>query len=324
MARSSDKARLDAFRGHDMLSHVGDTPMVELRHFDLPDGVHLYAKLEGQNPTGSVKDRVAHQILMAASSEGQLLPGQTLIEATTGNTGIALAMMGRHLGHPVKVVVPENVFPEIGEMLEVYGAEIEWVAADTGIRGAREIARRLAEQHGYFMMDQFGNPQNPRAHYEGTAPEILADLPQVDMFVAGLGTGGTIMGVGRRLKEVNPHTRIIAVEPHPGNQVQGLKSLNDGFIPPILDLGILDGRMLIRSRHAFDTAYELVRREGIFGGVSAGAVLHAALRFAGRLQHGTIVCLFADAGWKYLGTRIWAPPEHNRDDVEEMDEIIWW
>jgi cysteine synthase len=307
-----------------MLAHVGGTPLVQLNHFDLPPGVELYAKLEGQNPTGSVKDRVARQILLAAIAEGTLRPGQTLIEATTGNTGIALAMIGRQLGHPVCVVVPRNVFPEIGEMLEVYGAELVWVAPETGIRGAREIARRLADEHGYFMADQFGNPQNWRAHYRSTGPEILEDLPSVDMFVAGLGTGGTIMGVGQRLKEANPETKVIAVEPYPGNQVQGLKSLNDGFIPPLLDLHMLDGRMLIRSRHAFDEAYELVRREGIFGGVSAGAVLHAALRFAPRLRRGRIVCLFADAGWKYLGTRIWSPPDPTRDDVEEMDEIIWW
>ena len=316
--------RSEPLRGHDMLAHVGDTPLVQLNHFELPDGVRLFAKLEGQNPTGSVKDRVARQILMTAVAEGSLQPGQTLIEATTGNTGIALAMIGRQLGHPVTVVVPENVFPEIGEMLDVYGAEIIWVAPETGIRGAREIARGLAEKHGYFMVDQFGNTQNVQAHYRATGPEILTDLPRVDMFVAGLGTGGTITGVGRRLKEVNAETKVIAVEPYPGNQVQGLKSLNDGFIPPLLDLKLLDGRMLIRSRHAFDHAYELVHREGIFGGVSAGAVLHAALRFAPRLKRGNIVCLFADAGWKYLGTRIWAPPHESRDDVEEMDEIIWW
>lgn len=297
--------------------------MIELKHFDLPPGLKLFAKLEAQNPTGSVKDRVARQIILSAVSEGSLRPEQTIIEATTGNTGIALAMLGRGLGYPVKLVVPENVFPEIGEMLKVYGAEICWVSSEIGIRGARELARRMAREHGYFMADQFGNRQNCLAHYTTTAVEILTDLPGVDMFVAGLGTGGTLMGVGRRLKEVNPATRIIAVEPHPGNQVQGLKSLEDGFIPPIFDPTMLDGRMLIRSRHAAREAAELLRREGLFVGVSSGAVLHAALRFASRLERGNIVCLFADAGWKYLGTRLWSATDE-AGEGEELDDVIWW
>ncbi|MGI8549800.1 MAG: PLP-dependent cysteine synthase family protein [Dehalococcoidia bacterium] len=314
----------DGPRGGNVLAHIGRTPLVRLNHFDLKPGVQLYAKLEGQNPTGSVKDRVAYGIVRAAIEAGALAPGQTIIEASTGNTGIALAMIGRQLGHPVRIIVPENVFPEIGEMLAVYGAEILWVSSEIGIRGAREMAHELARRHGYFMADQFGSPHNARAHYETTAAEILADMPHVDLFVAGLGTGGTIMGVGQRLKEVNPLTKVIAVEPHPGNQVQGLKSLDDGFIPPILDLAMLDGRILARSRHAFNHAYELIQREGIFGGVSAGAVLHAALRFACRISSGTIVCLFADAGWKYLGTRIWSAPDLQGEEEEDFDDIIWW
>ena len=234
-------------------------------------------------------------------------------------------MIGRLLGYAVKVVVPENVFPEIGELLRVYGAEIIWVPAEQGIKRAMEVARRLAAERGWFILDQFANEENSQAHYEGTGAEILADLPRVDVFVAGLGTGGTVMGTGRRLKEANPATRVVAVEPHPGSQVQGLKSLEDGYIPPILDQSMLDGKVLVRSRHAFEHAYGLVHREGIFAGPSSGAVLHAALKFARRLESGNVVCLFADAGWKYLGTSIWNPPSDEPDhDDESQDEVIWW
>ncbi len=317
---------------HSMLEHVGNTPLVELQHLDLKPGVRLFAKLEGQNPTGSVKDRIVRRMLLVARRQGQIAPGSTIVEATTGNTGIALAMIGRQLGYKIKVVVPENVFPEIGDLLRVYGAEIIWVPTDQGIKRAMNLARELSRERGWFILDQFANEENSRAHYEGTGAEILADLPQVDIFVAGLGTGGTIMGTGRRLKEANPNTKVVAVEPHPGNHVQGLKSLDDGYIPPILDVHMLDGKVLVRSRHAFEHTYELIHREGIFGGISAGAVLHAALKFAHRIDRGNIVCLFADAGWKYLGTSIWnAParaigladePAHHDDD--DMDDVIWW
>jgi [CysO sulfur-carrier protein]-thiocarboxylate-dependent cysteine synthase len=318
---------LDAQPHHvcaNMLEHVGDTPLVELRRLDLKPGVRIFAKLEGQNPTGSVKDRIVRRMLQVARRQGSLRPGATIVEATTGNTGIALAMLGRQLGYTVKVVVPENVFPEIANMLSVYGAEIVWVPAEQGVKRAMDLAR----EHGWFILDQFANEENSRAHYEGTGAEILADLPRVDIFIAGLGTGGTIMGTGRRLKEANPETRVVAVEPHPGNFVQGLRSLDDGYIPPILDVHMLDGRVLVRSRHAFRHAYELIRREGIFSGVSSGAVLHAALKFARRIERGNIVCLFADAGWKYLGTSIWnAPPTgvvNDDGDDDSMDDVIWW
>lgn len=289
---------------HTVLEHVGDTPLVELQHLDLKPGVRLFAKLEGQNPTGSVKDRIVRRMLLVALREGKIQPGSTIVEASTGNTGIALAMIGRQLGYTIKVVVPENVFPEIGDMLRVYGAEIIWVPAEQGIKRAMQLARELARERGWFILDQFANEENSRAHYDGTGAEILADLPKVDIFVAGLGTGGTIMGTGRRLKEANPATKVVAVEPHPGNHVQGLKSMDDGYIPPILDIHMLDGKVLVRSRHAFEHAYELIHKEGIFAGVSAGAVLHAALKFAHRIERGNIVCVFADAGWKYLGTSI--------------------
>ena len=324
----TDKATMDGAHHPcaSVLEYIGDTPLVELRHLDLKPGVRMFAKLEGHNPTGSVKDRVVRRMLLVAHRQGRIQPGSTIVEATTGNTGIALAMIGRQLGYQVKVVVPENVFPEIGRLLQVYGAEIIWVPAEQGIKRAMDLARELAREHGWLILDQFANEENSRAHYEGTGPEILADLPRVDIFVAGLGTGGTIMGTGRRLKEANAATKVVAVEPHPGSQVQGLRSLDDGYIPPILDLHMLDGKVLVRSRHAFEHAYQLICREGIFGGISAGAVLHAAIKFARRIERGTIVCLFADAGWKYLGTSIWKAPHEpavlHEDDG--MDDVIWW
>jgi cysteine synthase B len=232
-------------------------------------------------------------------------------------------MVGRALGYDVHVVMPENVYPEIPRAIAVYGAEVQWVPADQGVRRAIDVARQRAEREGWLFLDQFGNEHNARAHYDTTGPELLADLPQIDVFVAGLGTGGTVMGAGRRLKEANPRTLVFAVEPHPGNQLQGLKSLADGFIPPILDLAFLDGKILVRSGHAFRAAAELMRREAIFAGVSSGAVLHAGLKIAQRLERGNIVLLFADNGWKYLGTNLWnVSPE--TDEEEELDDTIWW
>jgi len=309
---------------HLSLTHaIGNTPMVELRHCSPKPGVRLFAKLEGANPTGSVKDRIVREMLLGAQRDVGLAPGATVIEASTGNTGIALAMIGRVLGYDVRVVMPENVYPVIPSALAVYGAQVEWVPADQGVKRAIEVARAAAEREGWFFLDQFCSPYNIQAHYEGTGPEILADLPNVDVVVAGLGTGGTLMGVGRRIKEARPEAKVVAVEPHPGNQLQGLKSLADGFIPPILDFDVLDAKILVRSHHAFRAAAELMRRESIFGGVSAGAVLHAALRVASRLERGNVVAVFADDGWKYLGTKLWTrEPEAGED--EELDDTIWW
>ena len=306
-----------------ILGQIGGTPLLELRRLGVPPGVRLFAKLEGQNPGGSIKDRIALRMVRAAEAEGRLRPGDTLVEPTTGNTGIALSVVGQALEYRVRVVVPSNVFPAIAELMRAYGAEITWSPAEQGIRGARELAQQLAAQDGLVMLDQFANQQNCLAHYETTGPEILADLPQVDALIAGLGTGGTLMGVGRRLKEANPATKVLAVEPHPGVQVQGLKSLEDGFIPPILDLGLLDGKILVRSRAAFLGAHRLARSEALFGGVSAGAVVHAAMRWAERVGRGNIVVILADAGWKYLGTPVWnAVPEYEEDD--ELDDVLWW
>jgi cysteine synthase B len=301
---------------------IGRTPLVELRHCSPKPEVRLFAKLEGWNPTGSIKDRIVREILMSALAEGRLRPGDTVIEASTGNTGIALAMVGRALGYDVRIVMPENIFPEIPKAIEVYGATIDWVTAEEGVRVAVERARKQAEDHEWFFLDQFGNKNNARAHYETTGTEILDDLPEVDALVAGVGTGGTLMGAGRRLKEANPQTKLIAVEPHPGNQLQGLKSLADGFIPPILDLDMLDGKILVRSSQAFRAAAEVMRREAVFAGVSAGAVLHAALKYARRMERGNMVLIFADSGWKYLDTNLWGA-SYERDD-EDLDDTIWW
>lgn len=307
----------------DILSEIGGTPLLELGHLGLPDGVRIFAKLEWYNPSGSVKDRIALRMIRAAEQEGLLIPGATLVEPTTGNTGIALSVVGRRLGYRVRVVVPANVFPAIAELMRAYAAEISWSPPEGGIRVARDLARQQADGEGLVLLDQFANEANVAAHYEGTGAEILADLPRVDAFIAGMGTGGTLMGVGRRLKEANPATRLMAVEPHPGVQVQGLKSLGDGFIPPILDLGLLDGKILVRSRSAFLGAHLLAAREGLFGGVSAGAVIHAARRWAERIGRGNIVVLLADAGWKYIGTPVWNAPSAEEED-DELDDILWW
>ncbi len=306
-----------------VLHTIGNTPMVELRQLSPKPDVRIFAKLEGWNPTGSIKDRIVKHMLQHAERDGLLVPGDTVIEASTGNTGIALAMIGRAMGYHARIVMPENVYPEIPRALAVYGAEVHWVPAEEGVTGAMRVAREMADRERCFMLDQFSNEHNARAHYVWTAEEILADVPEIDIFVAGLGTGGTLMGVGRRLKEANAQTRIIAVEPHPGNALQGLKSLADGFIPPILDLAALDGKMLVRSGHAFRAARLLVEREGIFGGVSAGAVLHAGLRFAERIDKGNIVLIFADSGWKYLDTNLWSRGVVEEDE-ESMDDVIWW
>jgi cysteine synthase B len=308
---------------HDILQAIGNTPLVELKHCRPRPEVRLFAKLEGSNPTGSVKDRIVREMVLEARRNGSLEPGARIIEASTGNTGIALAMVGRALGHHVRVVIPESVFPEIPRTLKAYGAEIQWVPSELGVKRAIEVARRVAADDGWYMLDQFADVTNVRSHYEGTGAEILDDLPQVDMFVAGLGTGGTLMGVGRRLKEANPQARVIAIEPHPGNQVQGLKSLADGFIPPLLDYQLLDGKILVRSGHAFRGAAELMRREAIFGGVSSGAVLHGAMKAIERLPGGNVVLLFADSGWKYITTEMWtSPPEVHAN--EDLDDVIWW
>lgn len=306
---------------------VGNTPMVELRSLSPEPGVRLFAKLEGQNPTGSIKDRIVQRILTAARETGALAPGQRIVEASTGNTGVSVAMFGELLGHPVEVCVPESVYPEIEELLRAYGATIRFVPRQAGIKNAIDVADQVAREEGAFLLNQFFSEENVRAHYEGTAEEILRDVPGVDVFVAGMGTGGTITGAGRRLKEANPQCHVLGVEPRLGVHVQGLKSLEDGFIPPVLDESVLDGKIIVGNRHAFSHARRAMLAEGIFGGISSGAVLHAAMRAAGRIKRGNIVMIFADGGWKYLGTHLWSAGDHDpaidaREDP--LDDVLWW
>ncbi|HEY8477407.1 MAG TPA: cysteine synthase family protein, partial [Chloroflexota bacterium] len=300
-----------------ILETIGRTPLVELQRFSPRPGVRLFAKLEGQNPTGSVKDRIAKYMVERAEREGRLKPGGIIMEPTSGNTGIALAMIARRKGYRMVAVMPESVSVERRMLLEAFGAEVVLTEGQKGSNGAIEVAQRLAEEHPeYYMPYQYGNPANPEAHYETTGVEILEDLPEVDVFVAGLGTGGTLMGVGRRLKEVNPRVQVVAAEPHPGDLVQGLRSLDEGFVPPILDLDLLDRKIVVHSEDAARLTRELLVREGIFAGISSGAALHAALRVAQRMQQGNIVVLMADGGWKYLSTRLWT------QDIERVGEEL--
>ncbi len=307
----------------DIISTIGNTPMVELSRLSPNPNVRLFAKLEGQNPTGSVKDRIAKYMLDAAEAEGKLTRDRTILEPTSGNTGIAIAMIGRLRGYRVKVVMPENVSNERRQLLHSYGAEIILSDGQRGTNGSIEVAKELAtNDETYFMPFQYGNPENVLAHYDSTGPEILRDLPQVDAFVAGLGTGGTLTGVGRRLKEHNPDTQVIAVAPHPDELIQGLRSLEDGFIPPIFDVSVLNGRIIVRSKEAFEMARQLTEREGIFAGISSGAVIACGLRVASRMTSGNVVCLLADGGWKYLSTELWTKDYYEIE--KNMEGKIWW
>jgi cysteine synthase len=307
----------------DIVEAIGHTPLVELKRFSPKPGVRIFAKLEGHNPTGSVKDRIARQMLEEAERSGALRPGQTIIEPTSGNTGISLAMLARRKGYRLIAVMPANVSEERRQLLRLYGAEIVFSDPSKGSNGAIELAQQLAAADpSLYMPYQYGNPANPRAHYETTGPEIVAALPEVDVFVAGLGTGGTLMGVGRYLKEYNPRVQVIAAEPDQGELVQGLRSLADGFIPPILDLDLLDGKLIINTAAAVTLTRELVAREGIFAGVSSGGALYCALRVAQRLERGNIVVLFADGGWKYLSTGLW-DPTLDADAEALRTQMLW-
>ncbi len=305
---------------HNIVEAIGHTPLVELQSFSPKEGIHIYAKLEGANPSGSVKDRVARSLVEAAEASGELKPGMTILEPTSGNTGIALAMIARAKGYNVKVVIPENVSEERTQLLRIFGAEIIYSPPDKGTNGSIVMARELAKQDpNCYMPFQYGNPANPRAHYETTGPEIIEALPEVDVFVAGLGTGGTLMGTGRRLREHNPNVKIIAAEPYQGELVAGLRSLEDGFVPPVLNIDELDGKIMVTTADSFDATKRLAMREGIFAGVSCGAVVHAAVKYAQRLDHAHIVVLLADAGWKYLSSDLWS-----RDYSPEDEKKFWW
>ena len=306
------------------MATIGNTPIVELEHMSPNEGVRIFAKLEGQNPTGSLKDRIALKMIENAEQHGEISASRTILEPTSGNTGISIAMISKLKGYRVAVVMPENVSPERTQLLHAYGAEIIYSDGSRGTNGSIDVAQDLVEKHphDYFMLYQYGNSGNPGAHYETTGQEIIETLPEVDMFVAGLGTGGTLMGVGRRLKEHNPKVKLIAVAPEPDDFISGLRSLEDGFIPPILDLNLLDSRILVNSFNAFHTTKSLLQQEGIFAGVSSGSVVYAALRQAERMEQGNIVCLLADGGWKYLSTGLWT--KDYEELAKEAQGKIWW
>ena len=304
-----------------LLDLVGSTPLVELPRLSPKSEVRFYAKLEGQNPTGSIKDRIALAMVEDAESRGELVPGQQLLEPTSGNTGIALALVAKLKGYRLTCVMPENVTEERRRLLGLYGAEIVESPGSEGSNGAVRLAQELAaKEPRYFMPFQYGNPANPRAHYDGTGAEIAEALERVDVLVAGLGTGGTLMGAGARLRESFPDVVIAAAEPLPGDPVMGLRSLEDGYVPPILDVSKLDRKLLVTNAEAVAGVRALLDREGVFAGVSAGAVVHAAHKLAAELEEGVVVSILADAGWKYLSASFW-----DAENVEaEMEAELWW
>src|ERR1700709_2060228 len=302
-----------------IVESIGNTPLVELPRLSPKPDVRIYAKLEGHNPTGSVKDRVAKSMIEAAEAEGAIEPGQTILEPTSGNTGIALAMICRRKGYPLKVVMPDNVTEERTQLLKMYGAEIVYSEGPKGSNGAVEVALEMAQDPGFYMPYQYGNEANPLAHYNGTAVEILDELDEVTAFVGGLGTGGTLMGNGRRLKEENPETLIVAAEPMQGEMVDGLRSLDDGFIPPIIDISLLDRKIMVSNRDAIVWTKRLLDEEGVFAGVSSGAIAAIAVRIAGELDAGNVVFLIPDDGWKYLSSGVYTKPI---EEIEKLDVTV--
>jgi [CysO sulfur-carrier protein]-thiocarboxylate-dependent cysteine synthase len=304
-----------------LLELVGDTPLVELPRLSPKPEVRLFAKLEGQNPTGSIKDRVAVAMVEAAERAGELEPGRELLEPTSGNTGISLALVARLKGYRLTCVMPANVTEERRRLLRLYGAEIVESQPGEGSNGAVRLALELAEREPrYHMLFQYGNDANPGAHYDGTGAEIAEALDRVDVLVAGLGTGGTLMGAGARVRESFPDVVVAAAEPLPGDPVMGLRSLEDGYVPPVLDVSKLDRKVLVSNAEAGAGLRALLDREGVFAGVSAGAVVHVARKLAEELDEGVVVAILADAGWKYLSASFWDAS----DPEVAMEESIWW
>jgi [CysO sulfur-carrier protein]-thiocarboxylate-dependent cysteine synthase len=304
-----------------LLDLVGATPLVELPRVSPKPDVRLYAKLEGANPTGSIKDRVALAMIQAAEASGELEPGRALLEPTSGNTGISLAMVAKLKGYPLTCVMPENATDERKRLLRIYGAEIVESPAAEGSNGAVRVALELAEREPrFFMPFQYANEANPRAHYEGTGAEIADTLDRVDVLVAGLGTGGTLMGAGERLRESFPDVVVAAAEPLPGDPVMGLRSLEDGYVPPILDVAKLDRKVLVSNAESLAGLRALIDREGVFAGVSSGAVVHVGRLLAAELDEGVVVCILADGGWKYLSADFWDAA----DAEAAMERGHWW
>jgi cysteine synthase B len=308
----------------DVVQSIGNTPIVELKRLSPKPGVRLWAKLESHNPTGSVKDRVARSMIEDAEEKGAIAAGQVILEPTSGNTGISLGMLCKLKGYPLKVVMPDNVTPERTQLLEMWGAEIVYSEGSKGSNGAVELALEMAAAESrYYMPYQYGNEANPLAHYNGTAIEILEELDnEVSAFVAGLGTGGTLMGNARRLKEVlGDSVKIVAAEPMQGEPVQGLRSLDDGFIPPIIDISLLDRKIFVTNSDAIVWTRKLLDEEGIFAGVSSGAIARVAARIAGELDEGNVVFIVADDGWKYLSSGIYTRPI---EEIENLESTLWW
>ncbi|MEE8602717.1 PLP-dependent cysteine synthase family protein [Euzebya tangerina] len=304
---------------------VGRTPLVHLPNLS-PPGYEIYLKLEGLNPTGSIKDRVAAYLLAAAEKAGRLQPGARILEPTSGNTGIALAALCAPRGYKLTCVLPENTSAERTQLLELYGVDIVYSPATEGSNGSVRVAREMAEgDPDVFMPFQYGNPANPRAHYETTGPEILADLPDVAAVVAGLGTGGTVTGVGRRLWQANPDIKIFAAEPEYGDLVYGLRNLDEGYVPEVLDQSVLSSRIKVNSLKALTATRELAAAEGIFAGVSTGASLAVAQRICDprRLPQGSkVVAISPDGGWKYLSTGAYAPGD-TAQIAEKISGTLW-
>ncbi|HKN38962.1 MAG TPA: cysteine synthase family protein [Acidimicrobiia bacterium] len=296
-----------------VLDLIGNTPLVAAHQLSPNPAVRLFVKLEGMNPGGSVKDRIAKSMIEDAEAAGRLLPGDTILEPSSGNTGIGLALVCRVKGYKLRVVLPENVSVERRQLLEIFGAEVIPSPKEEGSNGAIRVAKELAKEGDTVFLYQYGNAANPKAHYEGTGPEIWADCPDVDAFVAGLGTSGTLMGVGRYLKERKPTVKIVAVEPPAGEDVQGLRSLDEGYIPPIFDPEVLDRRFIVRLAESVEWTRRLAEL-GIFAGLSSGAVLAGAAKVAAGMERGTIVALLPDGGWKYLSTGAWT------DDIDAVVE----
>src|ERR1019366_120775 len=307
----------------DIVQSIGNTPLVELPNLSPKPGVRIWAKLESRNPTGSVKDRVARALIEDGEEKGAIAPGQTILEPTSGNTGISLALICKLKGYRLKVVMPENVTPERTQLLSMYGAEIVYSPGDQGSNGAVAMALEMASADpSCYMPYQYGNQANPNAHYNGTAVEILEELDEVAAFVAGLGTGGTLMGNGRRLKETcGDAVKIVAAEPMQGEPVQGLRSLDDGFIPPIIDLALLDRKIFVTNSDAMVWTRRLLDEEGIFAGVSSGAIARVAVRIAGELDEGNVVFIVADDGWKYLSSGLYTLP---LEQIENLESTLWW
>ncbi len=323
-AHAHEAAAPHGGRYTDILDAIGHTPLVEIPRMSPNPNVRIFAKLEATNPTGSVKDRVAKALVEDLEARGLLRDDSIILEPTSGNTGIALAMIGRRKGYRVALVMPDNVTNERRQMAALYGAEVIVSPGHLGSNGAIALAKHLVAKDPRFVMPyQYGNDANPRAHEETTGPEILADCPEIDVFVAGLGTSGTLMGVGRYLRREKPGVRIVAAEPLPGELVQGLRSLDEGFVPEILDPSILDTKYLVSNLDAIAALRDLVEKEGIFGGPSCGAVLVAVAREARKMPSGTIVALLPDGGWKYLSAGTFTRDfDEMQDDLE--GGVSWW